>query len=153
MDVRRFIKNQTGDDQHNGMMQRFASEIEYYLEMFRRGNADNAFHGLLELDQDVLPELMEVFRATRKARIREMLVNVIWEYREKSVIPFLGEALRDSEPRVWRQGLDGLVTLASPEALDVLRAARTYEFSTKRDTERFRRWLEEAIEQAESKAQ
>jgi hypothetical protein len=26
--------------------------------MFRRGDADNAFHGLLEIDHDILPELI-----------------------------------------------------------------------------------------------
>src|SRR3954447_19411695 len=106
-------------------MQRFAPQIAYYLEMFRSGDADNAFHGLLEIDRDILPELMEVFRSERDIRVRELLVEVIWEYRERSVIPFLGEALSDIEPRIWRQALNGLVTLASPAALDVLRAART----------------------------
>ncbi len=128
-------------------MQRFASQIAYYLEMFRRGDADNAFHGLLEIDRDILPELMAVFRLERDVGLRELLVEVIWEYRERSVIPFLGEALSDSEPRIWRQALNGLAVMASPAALDVLRAARTQEFRTQRETEGFRRSLEEAIEQ------
>lgn len=130
-------------------MQRFGSEIEYYLKMFRRGEADDAFHGLLELDTSVVPELIEAFRKERNAGLREFLVEVIWEFREASVIPFLGEALLDSEPCIWQEALNGLVTLASPAALDVLQAARTREFPTRRETEEFRKWLEEAIEQVE----
>jgi hypothetical protein len=51
---------------------------------------------------------------------------------------------------VWKQALDGLVTLASPQALEVLKAAKTRQFSQQKDTEEFHRWLDEAIEQAES---
>jgi len=131
-------------------MQRFASQIAYYLEMFRQGDADNAFHGLVEIDRDILPELMAVFRAERDARTRELLVHVIWEYREQSAIPFLGEALLEAEPCVWRQALNGLVTLASPAALDVLLAARVRQFPGYRESEEFRRELEEAIQQAET---
>ena len=131
-------------------MQKFAPQITYYLDMFRRGDVDNAFHGLLEIDRDILPELIAVFRGEQDIGVRELLVEVIWEYRERSVIPFLGEALSDSESRIWRQALNGLVTLASPGALQVLRAARTRHFPTQHATEEFRRWLEEAIEQAET---
>lgn len=134
-------------------MQRFVPQIAYYLEMFRSGDADNAFHGLLETDRDILPELMAVFRSERDIGVRELLVKVIWEHREQAAIPFLGEALSDTDPRIWRQALNGLVTLASPAALDVLRAARTRQLRTQPETEEFRRWLEEAIEQAESEAQ
>lgn len=133
-------------------MQRFKPQIDYYLELFRRGDTDHAFHGLLEIDRDILPELMEVFRSEQDVGVRVLLVEVIWGYREQSVIPFLGEALSDQEPRIWRQALNGLVALGSPAALDVLRAARTRQLPTPRETEEFRCWLEEAIEQAEKEA-
>lgn len=133
-------------------MQRIAPQISHYLEMFRSGDADNSFHGLLELDRDILPELMAVFRSTQDIRLREMLVAVIWGYREQSVIPFLREALFDTEPRIWREALNGLVSLASPAALDVLCEARTRRFLTQRETEEFRRWVDEAISQAETEA-
>jgi len=134
-------------------MQQFAEQITYYLEMLRQGDADNAFHGLLEIDRDILPELMAVFRDTRDIGVREFLITVIWEYRERSAIPFLGKALLDAEPPIWRQALNGLVALASPEALDALRAERTRQFPRQRETEKFRCWLEEAIQQAEREIQ
>ena len=46
-------------------------------------------------------------------------------------------------PVVWKQALDGLVTLASPESLRVLRSAADSECDAER-----RAWIEEAIEQS-----
>jgi hypothetical protein len=134
-------------------MQRFARQIAYYLEVFRRGDADNSFHGLLEIDRDILPELIQVSRTEQETSVREFLVEVICEYREPSMMPFLREALSDTEPRIWRQALNGLVAQASPAALEILRAARARHFLTQRETIEFREWLEEAIEQAEAEAQ
>lgn len=44
----------------------------------------------------------------------------MWQHRDFSIIPFLAEALGDEAPEVWKQALDGLVTLASPAARQVL---------------------------------
>ena len=134
-------------------MPTFAPQISYYLERYREGDADRALHGLLELDDEDLRELASEFRAATDTRLRVFLLGVIWQHRQQSVVPLLAEALLDSEPRVWREALDGLVTLASPASLEVLRAARTRHFTKQHDAEEFRRWLEEAIEQAETEAQ
>jgi HEAT repeat protein len=131
-------------------MKRYKSEIGRYVEMFRRGETECAFHGLLEMDRDVIPELEDTFQTEKDNKIKEFLVEVIWQYRDKSVIPFLGEALYDSEPIVWRQALDGLVTLASQAALDVLQQARACEITVNRKKDGFLIWIEEAIEQVEA---
>ena len=157
-------------------MPTFAPLIDYYLERLRRGHGDQAYHGLLETSYEILPELIVAFRAEMDTRIREFLLGIIWERWQESVRPFvgdalldikasrepavtlarsvialLGEALLDPEPLVWKQALDGLVAFASPEALEALRAARTRQFPSQRDTEEFRRWLQEATEQAEDR--
>jgi hypothetical protein len=120
-------------------------QIAYYLERFRKGDRDGSFFGLLEMEHEILPELMAAFRIERDGRVREFLVEVIWQHRQPSVIPFLGEALHDVDPVVWKQALDGLVTLASPTALETLSEARKLQPAAD-----FRRLLDEAIEQAES---
>jgi hypothetical protein len=130
-------------------MPAFATQIAHYLERYHMGDADGAFHGLLELDQASLPELMHEFREATDTRLRVFLLGVIWQHRQQSVIPVLGEALLDSEPPVWREALDGLVALASPASLEALYAARTRHFTRQQDEEEFHRWLEEAIEQTE----
>jgi hypothetical protein len=131
-------------------MPSFAQQIAYHLQQFRQGNADAAFHGLEEMEHGVLPDLIAEFRATKDVKSRAFLLNVIWQHRQQSVIPFLGEALFDSEPIVWRKALDGLVALASPAALEVLRAAKERQFSSRQDSEEFLNWIQEAIEQVET---
>jgi hypothetical protein len=126
-------------------METTTSQIAEYLQRFRKGDRDGAFCGLLEMEHGILLELMAVFRSEPDSRVREFLVEIIWQHRQPSAIPFLGEALHDRDAAVWKQALDGLVTLASPVALDVLRAARTRQFPTQRETEEFRRWLDEAL--------
>jgi hypothetical protein len=120
-----------------------ASQVADYLSQYRRGDRDAAFFGLLETDHAVLPELMAAYRSESDSRVRAFLVEVIWQHRQQSAIPFLGEALHDSEAVVWQQALDGLVTLASPAALEVLCSA------SQSGADEFRGWLAEAIEQAE----
>lgn len=134
-------------------MPAFATQIAYYLERYHKGDADSAFYGLLELDQESLPELVHEFRAATDIRLRVFLLGVIWQHRQQSVVPVLAEALLDSEPQVWREALDGLVALASPASLEALYAARTRHFTRQQDSEEFRCWLEEAIEQAEIEVQ
>ena len=105
---------------------------------------------MLEIPHSILPELMAAFRNERDNRVREFIVEIIWQHRQNSTIPFLKEALNDVAPAVWKQALDGFVALASDAALEVLRGARNRKFPTERETEEFRRWVDEAIEQVES---
>jgi hypothetical protein len=77
------------------------------------------------------------------------LVRVAWERRDSSALPFLGEALNQLQEEVWQQALDGLVALASPEALETLRRARSRDRQDDTAARRFRLWLEEAIAQVE----
>jgi len=51
---------------------------------------------------------------------------------------------------MWKQALNGLVTLASPEALEALKSERARQFKRERDAEAFRSWIEEAIGQVEA---
>ena len=117
--------------------------VAEYVRRYREGRRDDAFFGLLEAGADVLPELIAAFRKESDSRVRAFLVEVMWQHRQQSVIPILGEALRDPEPLVWRQAMDGLVALASPAALEVLRSARQF------GNDEFRGWLAEAIDQVE----
>ena len=90
-------------------------EISWYIDKFRRGDEEGAFHGLSELTDDAVPELIERFRAEALAPSRALAVKALWERRDPSIIPFLSEALQDCEEEVWQEALDGLVTLASAE--------------------------------------
>ncbi len=116
--------------------------LDDYMEQARSGDLEGAFHGLRELDSDALPALLEACRCEDDPNVRSLLVEAIWQQRQPSVIGFLGDLLGDPIPVVWKQALDGLVTLASPESLRVLRSAADCEYDAER-----RAWIEEAIEQ------
>lgn len=121
--------------------------VAHYLRSFRDGNQEEAFHGLLGAGHDELPNLIATCRSETDAEVRAFLVELIWQHRQPSVIPFLGEALSDPDPRVWKEAMNGLVALASPAALEALLAARGRTFSSQQEGEKFQGWLAEAIEQ------
>jgi hypothetical protein len=124
-------------------------EIEQIVERFRAGDEESAFFALIELSGDLLPTLIEIFRAEQTTEVRAFLVNAAWERRDETVIPFLGEALSESAEEVWQQALDGLVAFASPESLGILQSARGRAFSEASEDKRLRLWLDEAIQQVE----
>lgn len=132
-------------------MSTFAAQITYYIDRFRQGDVDGAFHGLIELDHNALRELTAAFQAESQTAIRVFLLKVIWQRRQECVVPLLAHALTDAEPAVWREALDGLVSVASPAALDVLRKARTRPMTQVQAGEEYQAWLKEAIEQVEAR--
>ena len=131
-------------------MANHSSAIAFYLERYRQGDYDSAFHGLLELEHSALSDLTQTYHASTDTSIRTFLLNVIWQYRQPSEIPLLAEALFDSEPEIWQEAMDGLVAISCSESLQALRRARTRQFINDHDRQRFSEWLEEAIGQAES---
>ncbi len=126
------------------------SKIESYLEEFKKGDSQNALCCLTNLPHDILPDLIAGLKKERDSHVRVFLVETIWQHRQQSVIPFLAEVLHDPEPDIWKEALNGLVTLASPEAIEALRSARKRQFKHDKDAQEFREWLDEAIGQSEA---
>lgn len=90
---------------------------------------------------------IERFRAPASARIRGLLVEIIWQHRRLETIPFLAEALSDASTAVWQNALDGLVALGGPPALAALQAARE-QLQPGQPADRVRaQWYDEAIKQ------
>jgi hypothetical protein len=118
------------------------TEVDFYLNAARNGEVDAAFHGLIELDDHAIPALQEAYRAEADPAIRALIVEAVWQHRLPSTIDFLAAALADPHPEVWKQALDGMVTLASAESRELLEAA--LERSVAGDAE-YRSWIEEAI--------
>jgi len=125
--------------------------VSFYVGQLRDGDSEAAFHSLIEADRAAIPKLIEVCKAERNPETRAQLVNIIWEFRDPSTISFLGEALFDSSSRVWKAALDGLVALGCPAALPFLRAALSRESLGTSNSDSFRIWVEEAIEQLEAR--
>ena len=126
-----------------------ASAVRAIVDRFLKGDEEAAFYDLIELPGNLLPDLVQEFHAAGDPEIRALLVKAAWERKEPGVMPFLGAALAVPDELVWQQALDGLVAHASPEAHELLSAARGQDFADETLTNRFRLWLEEAILQVE----
>jgi hypothetical protein len=125
------------------------AEIRAVLKEFRNGEKEAAFFKLLEMPGDMLPAIIDIFRAERVPEIRAFLVKVAWQRRDQAVLPLLGEALIVSDEEIWQEALDGLVAFSSPESLRILQSARSRKFTNDSAAKRFHLWLDEAIEQVE----
>jgi hypothetical protein len=125
------------------------TEFEYYLEKARKGEVDVAFHGLLELPGDRVLGLREAFEVESDPDVRAMIVRVISSIGGSDAIEFLGRALNDPHPEVWKTALDGLVSNASPMSQRIIERAKGGVASY--DPERLA-WLAEAIEQIDETA-
>jgi len=79
---------------------------------------------LIELGPQIIPTVATLFRQEHDASVRVTLVKVAWRTDSSDAIPLLTEALNDVEPGVWKEALDGLVSLGGPDALEVIRQAR-----------------------------
>jgi hypothetical protein len=120
--------------------------LKHYLELFCAvGDHDTAFFGLLHQGKEILPQLIGAYKTESAANVRCFLVEVIWQHRDLSIIPFLGDVLDDEAPEVWKQALDGLVALASPLSRRVLTDAQA-RFHNRKDMQI---WLHEALEQVD----
>jgi HEAT repeats len=123
--------------------------VSEHLDRFRHADRDGAFFGLIHRELNLVPHLVAAYSSERDPAVKAFIVEVLWQQRDGAVIPTLGQALLESDNRVWREALNGLVALASAESLGALRAARSRRNSHAAGVE-FSRWLEEAIEQAET---
>src|SRR5260370_28977495 len=100
-------------------------QTEYYLDEAENGDFDAAYHGLIELPSHLLPDLEEAYRGEADPEIRALIVEAVWQHRSPASIDFLAGAFEDPHPDVWKQALDGLVCLASPESRKVLELAKS----------------------------
>jgi hypothetical protein len=115
------------------------------LKAFRAGDDETAMTTLLEVEEDLVPSLVQAFRAETDGAARGFLVTVAWERREDHSPAFIVEALNDPEEEVWQAALDGTVALASSEILDVLKSVRQQERADAAQTRRFQMCVEDAI--------
>jgi hypothetical protein len=107
------------------------------LELFSSGDRVTPFFNLVEADRAIVPLLIEAFNSGIDSEVREFLVEVIWQRGHPSTVPFLESALNDPEPAVWKQALDGLVTLGTIDAIEALHRARSRYSPTESDRREF----------------
>ena len=115
--------------------------VKNYVPQLSGPGADDAWHSLVEAGPAVLPHVVDAFNASRDPRGRLPLVQIVGEYRSADAIPFFETCLRNNDANIWKAALDGLASLGTRAALDVLRVARETANPQKRE------WIDEAVEQ------
>ena len=122
--------------------------VESYLGRLRAGDIDGAFHGLTDLGPRVIQPLVAAYRTEGSPQTRAALLRIISEFRTPLALPLLEEALRAHPTGDWEVALDGLVTLASEEAVRVIESVLDDEDQKGQPNEEFMAWLREALQQA-----
>jgi hypothetical protein len=117
-------------------------QVDHLLNAARNGDIDTAFHVLRELALASVSALTEAYSAEIDPAVRVVIVRAIREHRLPSTVGFFAAAIRDSNAEVWKEGLDGLVSIATPEARQVLENAINGPVDTTR-----KEWFAEAIGQ------
>src|SRR5580765_2290610 len=78
----------------------------------------------LDLGTAALPHFIDAIKGERDPIRRSRLIRVIWQFRDRSALPILAEALQDPYNEVWKDALDGIVTLGGDQALHLLHDAQ-----------------------------
>lgn len=120
-------------------------QVDYYLCQLDGKDADNAYHSLLEMGPPIIPAIIERFRHETEPEIRATLVEIVWQQRSHEALEFLYDVLDDDGKVVWKQALNGLVALGSPNAMRVLEDAFK-RYAARQDATRME-YIKEAIGQ------
>jgi hypothetical protein len=92
--------------------------ISDYLAAYHSGNADEAYHGLIDHGVALVPDLIMAYEATGCPDTRAFIVDVVSYARSPDASGFLRHALRQHESAIWKRALDGLVQLRAAEDLE-----------------------------------
>jgi hypothetical protein len=93
-----------------------------------------------------LPLFIAAFQRETDPKRRSRLVRIVWQFRDSTALPALAEALRDAHEKVWKDALDGVVTLGGEQALRLLAEARATVAHYSDALVRIA-WIDEAVEQ------
>ena len=130
------------------MLENLNDYVAYHLDRLEGAEAENAFHSLIEAPKEAVPLLIEAYQQETLFSTRAVIVEIIWQFRDPTTVPFLATALRDDSEEVWKQALDGLVTIGGGIALEALRSEKSSLPVTSKKVE----WIDEAIKQIQQES-
>jgi HEAT repeat protein len=130
------------------MTRALAALVDHYLLEWDSSAWAGAYHRLIELGPQVLPEIIRRYAESRDAAFRVALVELAGQMRSADALPLFESALEDESPAVWKAALDGLVTLASPASILVLGQALARTPPGRTTEAEWREWVQEALQQA-----
>jgi HEAT repeat protein len=129
-------------------MREIEALVDHYLREWDSRGWASAYHSLVELGAQVLPELEEQLATSRDATFRAALVELARQMHSEDALPLFEAALRDPSPEVWKAALDGLVALASPASILLLEQAAQRQPPGRTELPEWEAWVREALQQA-----
>ena len=129
-------------------MRAIVALVEHYLREWDSSGWASAYHSLVELGPQVLPELEKQLATSRDSKFRAALVELARQLHSEDALPLFEAALRDPSPEVWKAALDGLVASASPASLLLLEEAAERKPPGRTDFPEWEAWVQEALQQA-----
>ena len=118
------------------------AELDDLIDRASDGD-ENALHTLFDLPDAELEIVIARFRGEESPRKREVIVEAVWQHRRPQDLGFLLCAVDDSAEVVWKQALDGIVTLGGEEARVELERLRSALDGNDPRTP----WIDEALQQ------
>jgi HEAT repeat protein len=100
----------------------------------------------LDFGERALPYFVAAFGAESSPERRARLIRVIWQIRDMAALPTLAVALSDPSSKVWKEALDGIVTLGGNQARAILIEARATVAIRSAETDKLA-WIDEALTQ------
>jgi HEAT repeat protein len=99
---------------------------------------------------EAVDPLASALHAERDAPRRALLVRAIWQLRDERAVPVLLNVLRDPDAAVWKEALDGLVTLGGSSVVTALEGAGSL-VADLPDGQLRQHWCQEALDQVRGK--
>jgi hypothetical protein len=128
------------------------TDLEQKIRTRYLDRLDNRWHEedpRIDFGLCALPYFVTAFSEEKNPERRAKLVRVIWQFRDVVALPTLATALGDPVPEVWKNALDGVVTIGEAsrdEALAVLKQARDSAAADPCGSDQLS-WIDEAIDQ------
>jgi hypothetical protein len=97
--------------------------VDYYLGVFRAGRWNDAFHGLIDFDAELIPELIISYDSTDESETKAFILRVISEFRRPVAFAFLKQELQRDDPRIWKLALNGLTVAQSYQSIEAMSEA------------------------------
>lgn len=132
-------------------MYHLAEQFAEYLARLCRGDGD-VVSSLMDMGVEVLPFVERALVTESDADVRTQLVHVAWQTRSEKALRILEPAINDTDPTVWKEAIDGLVTISTPEAANILRRARDQNPNGRTDGRySFSQWIDDALQQIDTR--
>ncbi|MEO8612378.1 MAG: HEAT repeat domain-containing protein [Chloroflexota bacterium] len=116
------------------------------MQQFRRSKNEDTFFALIHLDESQVHDLIKAYLAETRVDIKALLVEIISHYKQPTSLNFLASALQAAHPQVWKNALDGIVSIGGKISIQILEEEKQRLASEKRFGERIE-WIEEALQQ------